>query len=125
MVHIYHLHTAMPNELIAQQKSIVVCMRALERVSKFWLVGKMVHDLFVAILVFDGFDHCLKNNDHDQNHNLPGMISSQKELNFDCSPTTGSEVSEKSIKHLPLTPSLVAHMDAALKSATGPNRDAS
>lgn len=124
MVHIYHLHTATPNELNALQMCIVVCMRALERVSKFWLVGKMVHDLFVAILASDGFDYLLQNGDHDQNHNLLGMKSSRKELDLDRNPTTGSEVSEKSIKHVPLTPSLVAHMCAALKSAIGPDRDA-
>ena len=120
MVHIYHLHTAMPAEVIAQRKSILLCMDALERVSELWLVGKMVRDLFETVLAFDGFDFRLKQNDNNQK--LTGMEFDLEDLNVADGSTPSSQNSDKSLKFLPLTPSLVAHMDAALKSATTPNK---
>jgi hypothetical protein len=116
MVHIYHLHIAMPAEVEAQRKSVLVCMDVLERLSELWLVGKMVHDLFERVLAFDGFDLRLKANQRiiDMESHLKGLA-----VNDRC--TSGSRRSETVYKSLPLTPSLVAHMDAALKSATTPN----
>jgi hypothetical protein len=123
MVHIYHLHTALPAGVMAQRESIILCMDALESVSELWLVGKMVRDLFETVLAFDGFDLRLKHKyDKDSNQKLTGMESDLESLNVDDGSTPESPTSDKSFKFLPLTPSLVAHMDAALKSAATPSK---
>jgi hypothetical protein len=122
MVHIYYLHTAMPAEVMAQRKSILTCMEALERVSEIWLVGKMVHDLFEAVLAFDGVYHRLeKKPAHDKNNNVPSIRSRARELEFNESSSPEPQESGKAIKSLTLTPALIAHMNAALKSAAAPN----
>ena len=123
MVHIYHLHTAMPADVNAQRRSILACMDALERLSELWLVGKMVHDLFETVLAFDGIDLSLKQKfGNDRHQKLTGMEFDLEELTVDESSTPESQTSEKVFKSLPLTPSLVAHMDAALKSAATPSK---
>jgi hypothetical protein len=123
MVHIYHLHTAMPSEVLAQRESILLCMDALERVSELWLVGKMVRDLFEKVLAFDGFDFRLTHtSSHGSTQKLKGTESELDELNTTDGSTPESLGSDKSLKLLPLTPSLVAHMDAALKSAATPSQ---
>jgi hypothetical protein len=120
MVHIYHLHTAMPSEVTAQREGILHCMDALERLSELWLVGKMVRDLFATVLAFDGFDFRVKHTSPDDNNQkLTGMMESDLEgLNVTDGSTPDPQNADKSLRALPLTPSLVAHMDAALKSAT-------
>lgn len=119
MVHIYHLHTAMPSEVMAQKESILHCMDALERLSELWLVGKMVRNLFEAVLTFDGFDFRLKHASQDaSNQKLTGMKSDQEDSSVTDGSTSKPQNSDKSLKALPLTPSLVAHLNAALKSAT-------
>jgi hypothetical protein len=98
-------------------------MDALERLSELWLVGKMVHDLFETVLAFDGFDLRLKQKPGNDNHQkLTGMESDLEELTVDEASTPESQTSEKVLKSLPLTPSLIAHMDAALKSAATPSK---
>jgi hypothetical protein len=91
-------------------------MEALEGVSRIWLVGKMVHDLFEAILALDGFDRYLKEN-LSQNRKQELGPSGPKEVELSGRFAADLEASEKVIKCLTLTPSLIAHMDAALKSA--------
>jgi hypothetical protein len=121
MVHIYHLH--IQTEVTSQQQSIVACMDALERVSGIWLVGKMVHDLFEAILALDGFDRYLKENSSlNKELNLPSNQSGVEKVEFNNSSTPDIQAAEKGIKSLTLTPSLIAHMDAALKSAASPEK---
>jgi hypothetical protein len=98
-------------------------MDALERLSELWLVGKMVHDLFETVLAFDGFDLRLKQKPGNDNHQkLTGMESDLEELTVHEASTPESQTSEKVLKSLPLTPSLIAHMDAALKSAATPSK---
>jgi hypothetical protein len=124
MVHIYYLHTAMPAEVMAQRKSILTCMEALERVSEIWLVGKMVHDLFEAVLAFDGFYHRLEEKSaHDKSNNLPSVRSRGEEFEFNESSSPEPQESGKPTKSLTLTPALIAHMNAALKSAAPPNTE--
>jgi hypothetical protein len=124
MVHIYHLH--IQTEVTAQRQSILICMDALERVSGIWLVGKMVHDLFESILAIDGFDRYLKENpSQSPNRPLPYNKSSPKKVEFIDGSTPDLQPPEKGIKSLSLTPSLIAHMDAALKSAASPNKPSS
>jgi hypothetical protein len=97
-------------------------MDALESVSRTWLVGKMVHDLFEAILALDGFNRYLEGtNSHRRHPKLSQTGSTGSELD---SYEKDLEVSEKAIKALSLTPSLIAHMDAALKSAASTNKPA-
>ena len=116
MVHIYHLH--IQTEVASQQQSIVACMDALERLSGLWLVGKMVHDLFEAILGLDGLENPLKN----QNLNLPCNTSNNTKVEFNDNSAPDLQAAENGIKSLSLTPSLIAHMDASLKSASSPNK---
>lgn len=85
-------------------------------------MGKMVHDLFEAILALDGFDRYLREN-HSPNLNLTNNESNLKEVEFDDSSTADIQAAEKGIKALTLTPSLIAHMDAALKSAASPSKE--
>lgn len=97
-------------------------MEALERVSGIWLVGKMVHDLFEVILALDGVDRSLKvGPSQNTDENLPNKLFGRRGIDLDDSPSFDLQVTEKGIKSLSLTPSLVAHMDAALKSAASPN----
>lgn len=87
-------------------------------------MGKMVHDLFEAILALDGFDRYLReNHSPDLNLNLPSNKSDLKEVEFNDSSTADIQAAEKGIKSLTLTPSLIAHMDAALKSAASPSKE--
>jgi hypothetical protein len=97
-------------------------MVALERVSEIWLVAKMVHDLFEAILVSSGFDNCLpKASAHERLKKLDSSRSRQfavgkvPDLSVDSSPTSAKESPNKT---LTLTPGLIDHLNAALKSAT-------
>jgi hypothetical protein len=120
MVHIYHLHANA--DISMQCEAIVTCMDALESVSRIWLVGKMVHDLFEAILTLDGFDRYLKGSNSHRRHtklSQTGSAGSERD-----SYEEDLEASQKAIKALSLTPSLIAHMDAALKSAALPNKPA-
>ena len=82
----------------------------------------MVHDLFETVLAFDGFDLRLKQKPRNGSYpKLTGMESDLEHLTVDEGSTSESQPSEKSVKSLALTPSLVAHMDAALKSAATPS----
>lgn len=109
-------------DVSVQCEAIVACMDALESVSRIWLVGKMVHDLFEAILALDGFDRYLKGSKlHKWHQKLPQSGSEGSERD---SYEEDLEASEKAIKALSLTPSLIAHMDAALKSVVPPNKTA-
>jgi hypothetical protein len=86
----------------------------------------MVHDLFEAILALDGFDHYLKEDpSQSPNQPQPDKKSTPKKLNFIDGSTLDSQAPEKGIRFLSLTPSLIAHMDAALKSAASPNKPSS
>ena len=128
MVQIYELHTLEPAAALFQRKRVMICMDALERVAEIWLVAKMVHDLFEAILVSSGFENCLPR--HENQKNLDGIpirsrkFAGRKEYgpSLAPSPTSGSESSNKI---LPLTPGLLDHLDAALKSATSPPKSES
>lgn len=112
----------MQSELALQRDAIMICMNALESVSRIWLVGKMVHDLFEAILALDGFDRFL--NEDTSPNGYSKLQSASKEDRLNSKYAVDLEASEKGIKSLSLTPALIAHMDAALKSASPPTKPA-
>jgi hypothetical protein len=113
-VHIYQLHTAIPAEaVIAQQKRILTCLDALERVSEVWLVAKMTYDIFESILESTGFGHFLRTMP-EEDFRQQGLESKPKwpSKRLGRAPA----VSGKITKATALTPALVAHMDAVLIS---------
>ena len=49
-MHVYQMRSSVPAVVSKSQERIDICMRALNDVSKVWLVAKMVHTLFESIL---------------------------------------------------------------------------
>jgi len=49
-MHVYQMRSNNPSIVEATQQRMQVCMEALNRVAKVWLVAKMVHTLFLSIL---------------------------------------------------------------------------
>lgn len=98
-------------------------MDALERLSNLWLVGKMVQELFETVLAFDGFKLRLKQKaDCESHHQLAGVEFEVEGLAVEEGSSSESHTPDKALKSLALTPSFVAHMDAALKSAAKPGK---
>ncbi|KAG8629726.1 hypothetical protein KVT40_001345 [Elsinoe batatas] len=50
LMHVYQFRSANPQVAETTKQRLGVCMDALKRISKVWLVGKMVHTLFESIL---------------------------------------------------------------------------
>ena len=50
IMHVYQMRSSNPLIVSTTQGRMQVCMDALKEVSKVWLVGKMVHTLFLSIL---------------------------------------------------------------------------
>jgi hypothetical protein len=99
----------------------------LERISKVWLVAKMIQNLYEFILIEKGFGDCLQDGPRKiQDRNVP--LIGQRTADVAGYKNNGmvAESSEKSNKSVgsqspALTPALLAHMLAALKSGTSPS----
>lgn len=50
IMHVYQMRSPVPSIQQVTEKRIETCMRALEEISKVWLVGKMVYKLFESVL---------------------------------------------------------------------------
>ena len=112
------MHVAIPVERIIQQERISICMEALEKVAKIWLVGKMVHNLFQTLLAYEAFDDPLqKASRYDRKRNLDGRNT---EENTKVKSSLSAEGSGNVAALSGLTPSLVDYMAAALDSAKSP-----
>ena len=113
----------MPITDVVTQNRIRICIACLEQISKVWLVAKMIQNLFESILTEKGFGDSLqggrgkihKNNgplidqtSHDLGHKNDGMVADSLEKS--------SERLESQSRAL--TPALLAHLFAALKSGT-------
>ncbi len=114
----------MPITDVVTQNRIRTCMACLEQISKVWLVAKMIQNLFEFILSEKGFGDCLEDGPgklHNKNLSLLDKISDDAARNKNKG--IGTERPEKLGERLAsqspaLTPSLLAHMFAALNSGT-------
>jgi len=114
------VHIAIPVEKMIQQERISICMEALEKVAKIWLVGKMVHDLFQAVLAYEAFDDPLqKASRYDRKRNLDGRNPDPEENTKVKSSLSGDDLGSVAASS-GLTPGLVDYMAAALDSAKSP-----
>ncbi|RYP56221.1 hypothetical protein DL771_012008 [Monosporascus sp. 5C6A] len=60
IMHVYQMRSPVPSIQQVTQDRIRTCMNALKEVSKVWLVGKMVHTLFEAIIGNRGLEEKLQ-----------------------------------------------------------------
>lgn len=124
LIHVYQLHVAMPTTDVVTQNRIRICIACLEEISKVWLVAKMIQNLYEFVISEKGFGDFLKDG--------PGKIHSNSRLPIDQRSHDSTrqkndgvvkESQDKPRKRLEsqsraLTPALLAHLFAALKSGT-------
>lgn len=118
MVQIYQASTVSSTNIWELQKRITACMDALKDISGTWLVAKMVHEMFEAILELPEIENRLRRGatiDHSQD--IRQRSISQK-VESPMSTSSAPSRSESATRAIPLTPSLAQYMAAALQSAT-------
>jgi hypothetical protein len=60
IMHVYQMRSPVPSIQQVTQDRLRSCMKAMEEVSKVWLVGKMVHTLFESIIGNKGMEERLQ-----------------------------------------------------------------
>ena len=124
LIHVYQLHIAMPATDVATQCRIRICIACLEKISKVWLVAKMTQNLFEYILSEKGLGDFLEDGPgetHNKTRHLLGKRShSLVQRKIDGVGAGSSQTSGEPLRPQSpvLTPALLAHLFAALKSGT-------
>ena len=112
------MHKAVPDTYLSLKKRILVCMHSLDKLSKTWLVAKMSYDLFVCIIEQVGFEDCLEEVRRNEKREIGGnedIGSEPGKCTMKDGLTLAPPISPKASRPI-LTPALLDHMDAALKS---------
>lgn len=117
MVQIYQVSDALPSSILDLQKRITTCMDALNNISDTWLVAKMVHNMFEAVLGLPELENRLR---REASIDFLREIRQSSINQAIESPLSTSSATSKSstTRATSLTPSLAEHMAAALQSAT-------
>ncbi|CZR53606.1 related to CUTINASE TRANSCRIPTION FACTOR 1 BETA [Phialocephala subalpina] len=119
MVQIYQVSDVSQSNILPLQKRIETCMDALEDISNTWLVAKMVHTMFEAVLGSAELESGLRKVaivEKSQDTLDKGPLN--RHVDSQTSPRPARSRSESLTRATSLTPSLVDHMEAALQSAT-------
>ncbi|KAF8861497.1 hypothetical protein BDZ45DRAFT_257782 [Acephala macrosclerotiorum] len=117
MVQIYQVSDAAPPGILELQKRITTCMDALNDISDTWLVAKMVHNMFEAVLRLPELENCLRRGARIDNSQETRRSSINQAVESPLSTSSGTSKSSTT-RAASLTPSLASHMAAALQSAT-------
>jgi len=127
LIHVYQLNMAKPTIDAVTQKQVQICIACLERISKVWLVARMIQNLYEFILTEKGFGDCLQDGPRKIHDRSEPLIQKSHEGARHKKNSMMKDSSEKSSKPLEsqLTPSLLAHMFAALKSGISSSPESS